>query len=87
MADKPSRFVLHFTRLVVAQPRRTLVRQVTTKKVRPGTHTSVRQLNSDIRAWIQTWNDNPRPYVWNKTADQILESIGNYCSRINDSQH
>ncbi len=43
------------------------------------THTSVRQLNADIRAWINTWNDNPRPYVWTKTADQILESIGNYC--------
>ncbi|PBD10468.1 IS630 family transposase, partial [Mycobacterium avium subsp. hominissuis] len=50
-------------------------------------HTSVRQLNTDIRTWIQTWNDNPRPYVWTKTADQILESIANYCKRINDSQH
>ena len=45
----------------------------------------MRQLNTDIRAWIDTWNDNPRPYVWTKTADQILESIGNYCTRINDS--
>ncbi|MDQ2626727.1 MAG: IS630 family transposase, partial [Actinomycetota bacterium] len=41
----------------------------------------------DIRAWINTWNDNPRPYVWTKTADQILESIANYCRRINDSGH
>ncbi|PBA65665.1 IS630 family transposase, partial [Mycobacterium avium] len=57
------------------------------KKLRRGTHTSVRQLNTDIRTWIQTWNDNPRPYVWTKTADQILESIANYCKRINDSQH
>jgi hypothetical protein len=37
--------------------------------------------------WIQTWNDNPRPYVWTKTADQILASIGNYCTRISDSGH
>ena len=43
--------------------------------------------NTDIRAWIDTWNDNPRPYVWTKTADQILASIGNYCTRINDSGH
>ena len=49
------------------------------KKLRRGTHTSVRQLNADIHAWIATWNDNPRPYVWTRTADQILESIGNYC--------
>lgn len=36
---------------------------------------------------IDTWNDNPRPYVWTKTADQILASISNYCIRINDSGH
>jgi transposase len=61
--------------------------ELTTKKLRRGTHTSVRQLNADIRAWIDTWNDNPRPYVWTKTADQILASITNYCTRINDSRH
>ena len=61
--------------------------ELTTKKLRRGTHTSVRQLNTDIRAWITTWNDNPRPYVWTKTAEQILASIGNYCQRINDSAH
>jgi transposase len=61
--------------------------ELTTKKLRRATHTSVRQLNADIRAWIDTWNDNPRPYVWTKTADQILASIGNYCNRINNSRH
>jgi hypothetical protein len=55
--------------------------------LRRGTHTSVRQLNNDIRAWIATWNESPRPYIWTKTADQILASIGNYCRRINDSRH
>ena len=40
-----------------------------------------------IRAWIQTWNDDPKPFVWTKTADQILESIARYCNRINDSRH
>ena len=38
-----------------------------------------------IREWIGTWNYNPRP--WTKTADQILESIARYCTRINDSRH
>lgn len=61
--------------------------ELTTKKLRRGTHTSVRQLNADIRTWMDTWNDNPRPYVWTKTADQILASIANYCTRINDSGH
>jgi transposase len=83
------RFALHFT--PTSSSWLNLVErwfaQLTTKKLRRGTHTSVRQLNNDIRAWIDTWNDNPRPYVWTKTADQILESIGNYCTRINDSGH
>ena len=61
--------------------------ELTTKKLRRGAHRSVRQLNADIRAWINTWNDNPRPFVWTKTADQILESIARYCNRINQSQH
>jgi transposase len=83
------RFVLHFT--PTSSSWLNLVErwfaELTTKKLRRGTHTSVRQLNADIRAWIETWNDNPRPYVWTKTADQILASIGNYCARINDSAH
>jgi hypothetical protein len=47
----------------------------------------VRALNADIRAWIKTWNDDPKPYVWTKTAGQILDSIARYCTRINDSGH
>jgi hypothetical protein len=43
-------------------------------------------LNADIRSWIAHWNENP-PYVWTKTADQILDSLTRYCQRINDSQH
>jgi transposase len=61
--------------------------ELTTKKLRRGAHRSVRDLNTDIRAWINTWNNNPRPYVWTKTADQILESISRYCTRINESRH
>ncbi|GAA3339928.1 IS630-like element ISMsm2 family transposase [Amorphoplanes nipponensis] len=61
--------------------------ELTTKKLQRGTHRSVRELNADIRAWIKTWNANPRPYVWTKTADQILDSIAKYCTRINDSGH
>ena len=61
--------------------------ELTQKKLKRGTHRSVHQLNTDIRAWIKTWNDDPKPYVWTKTADQILESITRYCTRINDSPH
>jgi transposase len=83
------RFVLHFT--PTSSSWLNLVErwfgELTTKKLQRGTHRSVRELNADIRAWIDTWNDNPRPYVWTKTADQILESIARYCERINDSRH
>jgi transposase len=61
--------------------------ELTTKKLQRGTHRTVRELNTDIRTWITTWNDNPRPYVWTKTADQILDSIAKYYTRINDSRH
>ena len=83
------RFVLHFT--PTSSSWLNLVErwfaELTTKKLRRGTHRSVPALNADIRAWIKTWNDDPRPYVWIKTADQILDSIARYCTRINDSGH
>jgi len=61
--------------------------ELTTKNLQRATHRSVRELNTGIRTWIDTWNDSPRPYVWTKTADQILDSIARYCTRINDSRH
>ena len=83
------RFTLHFT--PTSSSWLNLVErwfaELTTKKLRRGAHRSVRDLNTDIRAWIKTWNDNPKPYVWTKTADQILESIATYCTRINESRH
>jgi transposase len=61
--------------------------ELTNKKLRRGAHRSARALNADIRAWIETWNENPRPYVWTKSAERILESIANYCQRINPTGH
>jgi transposase/transposase-like protein len=61
--------------------------ELTTKKIKRGAHTNVPNLERDIRDWIVLWNEDPRPYVWVKTADQILESIARYCDRISDSAH
>src|SRR5436190_1618540 len=61
--------------------------ELTIKKLKRSAHTSVRALNKDIRVWIETWNENPQPFVWTKTADQILESISRYCTRINLTAH
>jgi transposase len=83
------RFVLHFT--PTSSSWLNLVErwfaELTQKKLRRGAHRSVRDLNTDIRAWIETWNDDPKPYVWTKTADQILESITRYRTQINESGH
>jgi len=61
--------------------------ELTTKRIKRGAHTSVPDLERDIRGWIASWNEDPRPYVWVKTADQILESLARYCARISDSAH
>ena len=83
------RFVLHFT--PTSSSWLNLVErwfgELTNKKLRRGAHRSVRDLNADIREWVNTWNENPRPFVWTKTADEILDSIARYCTRINESRH
>jgi transposase len=83
------RFVLHFT--PTSSSWLNLVErwfaELTSKKLSRGAHRSVGQLNADIRSWIDTWNDDPKPFIWTKTADQILESIARYCNRINESRH
>jgi len=52
-----------------------------------GSHRSVRELVASIRTWITNWNDEPKPFVWHKTADDILDSLAAYYQRINDSGH
>jgi transposase len=83
------RFVLHFTPTSASWLN--LVErwfaELTERKLRRGTHRTVAELNTDIRAWIATWNENPNPYVWVKTADQILDNLAQYLKRINDSGH
>ncbi|BCJ75891.1 transposase [Catellatospora sp. IY07-71] len=61
--------------------------EITDKLIRRGVHRSVTALEKDIRAWLDMWNEQPRPYVWTKTADEILASLAAYCKRIKDSAH
>ena len=61
--------------------------ELTQKWLRRGTHRSTRDLVASIRTWIQMWNDEPNPFVWHKTADEILDNLAGYCQRINDSGH
>lgn len=61
--------------------------ELTDKWLRRGTHRSTKDLVASIRTWIQRWNDEPRPFVWHKSADEILENLAAYCERISDSGH
>lgn len=61
--------------------------ELTNKWLRRGTHRSVKDLVNSIKTWITTWNDDPKPFIWHKTADEILDSLARYCQRINDSGH
>ena len=55
---------------------------LTDKLIRRGVHTSVQALENDIKDWIATWNDNPRPFTWTKTADEILNSLADYLTKL-----
>ncbi len=59
---------------------------LTDKLIRRGVHTSVQALENDIKDWIATWNDNPRPFTWTKTADEILNSLADYLAKLGTGQ-
>ena len=51
------------------------------RKIKRGAHTSVVQLERDIRSFIDASNDEPKPFMWTKSADDILKSIQRFCQR------
>jgi transposase len=60
--------------------------ELTNKQLRRGAHRSVAQLQTAIRAFIDAHQADPKPFVWTKTADEILESIGRFAQRTLDLQ-
>ena len=83
------RFHVHFTPTSAS-----LLNQVerwfatlTQKQIRRGTHRSTRQLEDAIRQYLNTYNESPKPFIWTKTADDILATIERFCLRISNSQH
>ena len=55
--------------------------------LRRSDHRSVQALEKDIRNWVTAWNENPKPFIWTKTAEQILESLSRLLQRINGGGH
>lgn len=60
---------------------------LTEKQLRRGTFRSTRQLEAAIKQYLAIHNENPIPFVWTKTPDEILDSVARFCKRISDSGH
>jgi transposase len=61
--------------------------QLTDKQIKRGVHRSTRALESAILAYIDHGNTTPKPFVWTKTADEILASVARFCHRISGTGH
>ena len=59
---------------------------LTTKKLQRSAHDSIEALSADIREWAATWNQDPKPFVWHKPADEILERLGRYCAAVTTTE-
>lgn len=60
---------------------------ITQDQIRRGTHRSTRQLETAIRDYIDAHNESPTPFVWTKTADEILANVARFCQRTSGSGH
>jgi transposase len=60
---------------------------LTEKQLRRGVHRSTRELETAIYRYIDHRNRDPKPFIWTKTADQILATLARFCQRISDSGH
>ncbi len=60
---------------------------LTERQLRRGVHRSTRELEAAIRTYLAISNEQPKPFVWTKSADQILATIARFCRRTSDSGH
>ena len=59
--------------------------ELTRKQLKRGVHTTVRELEADIMNFVKVHNENPRPFKWTKSADQILASVKRFCHRVENN--
>ena len=88
LARRP-RYHLHFTPTSASwinQVERWFA-EITRKQIRRGTYRSTQALEKAIKEYLRVYNEDPKPFVWAKTADEILESFKTYCERISDTGH
>jgi transposase len=60
---------------------------LTERQIKRGTHRSTMELERAIRAYLSIYNEDPKAFVWTKTADEILASLSRFCRHISDSGH
>jgi transposase/AraC-like DNA-binding protein len=60
---------------------------LTEKQIRRGVHRSVRELETAIKNYLAVSNASPKPFVWTKTADEILASVARFCQRTSETGH
>ncbi len=61
--------------------------ELTQKQLRRGVHRSPRELEKAIREFLEVSNEDPKPFMWTKSADEILESVAAFCKRTSNSRH
>ena len=83
------RFHLHFTPTGASWLNlvERLFALLTEKQLRRGIFRSTRELETAIRAYLEHHNRQPKPFIWTKTADQILDAVARFCERISNSGH
>jgi len=60
---------------------------LTERQLRRGTYRSTQELEAALRHYVETYNQDPKPFIWTTTADQILEAVARFCKRTSDSGH
>ncbi len=60
---------------------------LTTKSLQHAAHRSTAALTAHIHTWVDEWNRDPKPFVWHKTAEEILERLGDYCQALLNETH
>ena len=60
---------------------------LTDKQLRRGAHRSTRELETAIKRYLDETNQHPKPFIWTKSADAILESLARYCQRTSETGH
>ena len=78
---------LHPDLLLLINQVERLFAEITRELLQRSDHRSVQALEKDLRSWVRSWNENPKPFIWTKTAEEILASLGRLLQRTTGAGH